>query len=196
VLPEKIQKIKDSFIDKETVFNFLEQREGLLDGVVISGGEPTVMPDLVEFMGEIRKRFDYQIKLDSNGNKPDVLREVVDKGLVDYMAMDIKTDLKHYESLVGGRANPDKLRESVEFLKEGRVEYEFRSTIIKGVHARQNFEAMADLMKGAEVLYLQRYNPGHTLDPDFASFSAFSKDEMANIAGIFEGCVKRVEIRG
>lgn len=195
VLPEKIQKIKDSFIDKSAVFNFLEQREGLLDGVVISGGEPTVMPDLVEFIAEIREHFDYEIKLDSNGNKPGVLHEVVEDGLVDYIAMDVKTDLEHYKQLVGGRADPEKLRESVKFLKKGGVEYEFRSTVIKGIHGRKNFEAMADLIEGARVLYLQKYNPGHTLDSDYAKFSAFSEREMKDIARIFEGRVGRVEIR-
>lgn len=195
VLPEKIQKLTDSFISKDAIFNFLKKREGLLDGVVISGGEPTMMPDLVEFISEIKRKFNYEVKLDSNGNKPEILREAVDGGLVDYVAMDVKTDLEHYRELVGPRAEPEKIQESIDFLKRGRVEYEFRSTIIKGVHTESIFRSMSKMVAGADILYLQKYNPGHTLDPSFAKYGPFSDGEYEDIVKIFEPHIERVEIR-
>ncbi len=195
VLPEKIEKIKDTFISKKAVFNFLDQREGLLDGVVISGGEPTMHSDLLDFIEELKNNFDYEVKLDSNGNKPKVLKEAINKDLVDYIAMDIKTDLDSYIELAKGSTDTEKIKESIDFLINSDVEYEFRSTIIKGVHTEDNFEKMADMIEGADIFYLQKYNSGHTLDPSFARYEPFSDEEHEEIAEIFEDKVKKVEIR-
>ncbi|MFB6182393.1 MAG: anaerobic ribonucleoside-triphosphate reductase activating protein [Candidatus Magasanikbacteria bacterium] len=195
VLPEKIEKIKDTFISKEAVFNFLQKREELLDGIVISGGEPTMMEDLLEFIEEIKDKFDYEVKLDSNGNKPKVLKEAIDRNLVDYIAVDIKTDFDNYFELAGGSVDPDKIKESIELLMNSNIEYEFRSTIIKGVHTEENFKNMAEMIEGADIMYLQKYNSGHTLDPSFARYESFSDREHEEIAKIFEQTVQEVKIR-
>ncbi|PIR76985.1 MAG: anaerobic ribonucleoside-triphosphate reductase activating protein, partial [Candidatus Magasanikbacteria bacterium CG10_big_fil_rev_8_21_14_0_10_38_6] len=100
VLPEKIQQIKTSFIDEETIYSFLQKRKGLLDGVVISGGEPTMMGDLPAFIRNI-KELGFLVKLDTNGNRPLVLQHLLDEGLLDYVAMDVKTSLVNYADLVG-----------------------------------------------------------------------------------------------
>ncbi|MFB6226524.1 MAG: anaerobic ribonucleoside-triphosphate reductase activating protein [Candidatus Paceibacteria bacterium] len=195
VLPEKIQKIQDTFISKDAVFNFLESREGLLEGVVISGGEPTMQPDLLDFITKIRNEFDYEIKLDSNGNRPEILQEAIEKNLLDYIAMDIKQDFEDYQNLVGGRVNTTKMQQSIDLLKQERIEYEFRTTLIKGIHTRENLENIADLISGAENYYLQEYRNGHTLDPDFVQYDSFSNKEMKQIKQIFEDKVNTVQIR-
>lgn len=195
VVPEKIQKIQDTFIPKEAVFNFFEKREGLLDGVVISGGEPTMMPDLLDFIKDAREKFSYEIKLDSNGNKPEVLEKVIDENLVDYIAMDIKSDIENYKELVKGVVDTDKLQQSINLLKQNKVEYEFRTTLIKGVHTKEILKNMADLASGAKNYYLQEYRNSHTLDPDFVQYDAFSDSEMEQIKRLFEKEVRQVKIR-
>lgn len=195
VLPEKIQKIQDTFISKDAVFSFLEDREGLLEGVVISGGEPTTQPDLLEFIRKIRDNFDYEIKLDSNGNRPEILKEAIEQQLVDYIAMDIKQDFGNYKDLVKGVADTQKMQESIGLLKQGELEYEFRTTLIKGVHTKERLENMANLIEGADNYYLQEYRNGHTLDPDFEQYTPFSSKEMEQIKKIFEDRVDNVEIR-
>lgn len=194
VVPEQLAKISQSFIPEEVALNFLKQRQGKLDGVVISGGEPTIMPDMEQFIVKVRE-LGFVVKLDSNGNHPDVFRSLIDKKLVDYIAMDFKTALSRYQSLVGEWADAKKLSESIELLKEGKVDYEFRSTLIKEIHTPEVLEEMVKTMAGAKCLYLQTFRNGITLDPFFKDFHSFSLDEMRDIAKLFSASVSEVGIR-
>lgn len=194
VLPEQLAKLSKSFIPEEAALNFLEKRKGMLDGVVISGGEPTIMPDLEEFIVKIRN-LGFAVKLDSNGNRPEVLRALIEKKLVDYIAMDFKTSLPDYRSLVGQLADEMKLRESIELLKQGEVEYEFRTTLIREVHTPEILETMRDTLSGAKRLYLQTFRGGTVLNPTFRDYHAFTLEEMQGIAKLFSACVKEVFIR-
>ena len=142
VLPEELAKLSKSFIPEVAALNFLKKRRGMLEGVVISGGEPTIMPDLEDFIMKVRD-LGFAVKLDSNGNRPEVLRSLIDKGLVDYIAMDFKTSLPDYRSLVGQWADEMKLRESIELLKQGDVDYEFRTTLIREVHTPEILKIMS-----------------------------------------------------
>jgi pyruvate formate lyase activating enzyme len=166
VLPEEVQKIRPSFIPESAVLNFLRSRMGKLDGLVISGGEPTIQPDIKQFIITVRE-MGFLIKLDTNGNLPDVLRELVEERLVDYVAMDVKTTLERYKELVGDMADQEKIKESIDLLKKGTVPYEFRTTLIDGVHTPEIITAMAELLAGSEKLYLQKFRPETTLDPAF-----------------------------
>lgn len=194
VLPEELAKIRGSFIPEEAAFNFLRQRQGMLEGVVITGGEPTIMPDLEPFIVKIRA-LGFAIKLDTNGNKPEVLRSLMDKGLLEYVAMDFKTSLPDYKALVGQWADEMKLRESIELLKQGDIEYEFRTTLVKEVHSPKILEAMRDTLSGAKRLFLQPFRNEITLNPAFRDYHAFSPDEMRDIAGFFAGSVGQVTVR-
>lgn len=194
VLPEELAKLSKNFIPEEAAFNFLKQRRGLLDGVVISGGEPTIMPDLESFIEKVRE-FGFAVKLDTNGNRPEVLRSLIEKRLVDYVAMDFKTSLPDYRWLVGNGADEIRLRESIELLKEGDVEYEFRTTLIREVHTREILETMRDTLAGAKRLYLQTFRSGITLDPAFRDFHGFDPDETREITELFSGSVEEVSIR-
>ncbi|MFZ2299854.1 MAG: anaerobic ribonucleoside-triphosphate reductase activating protein [Candidatus Moraniibacteriota bacterium] len=194
VLPEQLAKLSKSFIPEEVALNFLQKRRGMLDGVVISGGEPTIMPDLESFIVKVRD-LGFAVKLDTNGNRPEVLRSLIKKDLVDYIAMDFKTSLPGYRSLVGNGADEMKLRESIELLKKGDINYEFRTTLIREVHTPGILEAMRDTLSGAKRLYFQTFRSGITLDPAFKDFHGFEPEETREIAKLFSGSVKEVFIR-
>jgi pyruvate formate lyase activating enzyme len=194
VLPDKIKEIRDSFIPENIFFNFLERRVDLLDGVVVTGGEPTLMPDLEEFIKKIKK-MGFLVKLDSNGNRPEVLINLLDKGLVDYVAMDVKTSLPEYANLVGGLVRPENIQKSMELLMNGYVEYEFRTTLVKDVHRPEILKNMQEILKGAKVLYLQKFRSGNTLKPDFQNYKSFTDEELQEIKEMFEKVVQKVEIR-
>ena len=195
VLLEELAKISKNFIPEVAVLNFLEERRGLLQGVVITGGEPTIMPDLEKFIVKVRA-LGFAVKLDSNGNRPEILQSLIKKGLVDYIAMDFKTSLPEYQSLVGKWADEKKLQESIDILKEGKVDYEFRTTLICEIHTPEILEAMRETLAGAKRLYLQTFRSGITLDPAFKDFHPFSSDEMEDIAKLFRKDVGEVFVRG
>ncbi len=194
VLPEEIQKIKSTFIPEQAILNFLESRRGLLYGVVISGGEPTLMPDLIPFMRTVKRR-GFAIKLDTNGNRPDILQKVIDENIVDYVAMDLKTSLENYRELTGPCAYPEFIAKSISILKQNRVEYEFRSTLLQEIHTPEILERMAKLTDGAEKVYLQKFRPAVTLKPEFANHHPFSDEVMEDIAKQFRNYAKQVFVR-
>ena len=195
VLPEEIKKISDSFIPEDVFFNFLDQRKDLLDGVVITGGEPTVIADLPSFMERIKKK-GFLVKLDSNGNKPEVLTDVFEKGLVDYIAMDIKTSLENYQDLSGEDAKPENIKKSIELIMKSGIPYEFRSTIVRELHPEEVLKEMAKLIDGAKLYYMQAFRPGETLDPKVSDYHPYNKKEMKRIANdIFKRHVEKVEVR-
>lgn len=195
VLPEKIAELKGNFISSETFFNFLDKRRGLLEGVVVSGGEPTIWHDLPEFFREIKER-GFLTKLDTNGNHPEMLRKLLQDKLVDYVAMDVKTSLPEYAKLVGGGVKAENIKESIALLKASGIPYEFRTTLIKEIHPETVLQDMEQLLSGSERYYLQTFRPGHTLNPVFAAYHPFSLGEMQDIVKRFSSVAKEVGIRG
>ncbi|MEA3323125.1 MAG: anaerobic ribonucleoside-triphosphate reductase activating protein [Patescibacteria group bacterium] len=195
VLPTEIKKLQPSFISEKAVLNFLKSRQNKLDGVVISGGEPTVQPDLRQFIQKVRK-MDFLVKLDTNGNLPNTIKELVNDELVDYVAMDVKTTLEEYPNLVGDLINTKNIKESIDFLKQGSVPYEFRTTVIDGIHTDAVIKEMAKLMHGADKLYLQKFRPETTLDPEFENKKPISDDKMQEFITIFKKAnIKKVGTR-
>jgi len=195
VLPEKIRKLKPSFISEESFFSFLDKRSDLLDGVVISGGEPTVHADLILFIEKIKEK-GFLVKLDTNGTHPFVIREMLDKELLDYIAMDVKTSIAGYPKLVGPRLKVGDIMESIDTIKDSNIAYEFRSTLIREVHSKDILDSMARLIAGAKMLYLQQFRSGETLDPKFREYSSFSAEELQDVvAPIFRPFVDKVLVR-
>lgn len=194
VLPELLAKMKDSFIPLEAVFRFLDERRGLLEGVVVTGGEPTMHHDLVPFLGEIKRR-GFAVKLDTNGNKPEVISAALAARNVDYIAMDYKTSLSAYQALVGALGDGEKLRKSVELIKQSGVDYEFRITLLKEVHSDAIIEQMVRELRGARRVFLQQFRSATTLNPAFANYHAFSEEEMKQIAEKFSGAIPEVALR-
>lgn len=175
-------------------FDFLEKRRGLLDGVCITGGEPTLQPDLLEFMEKI-KNFGFAVKLDSNGTQPEVLREAVDKKLVDYLAMDIKHRPKKYSEAAGLAVDLEKIKESVKIIMESGVDYEFRTTVVPGIHQEADFEEIAQWIAGAPAYYLQAYRETKILDPNLKNKTRGQAVDLKKIKNTIESRFGKVEIR-
>ncbi len=144
-------------MEVEEFFRFLETRQGILDGVCVTGGEPTLQPDLPEFLERI-KSLSYVVKLDTNGYKPQVLRKVAETGLVDYVAMDIKNTPEKYGITTGlSSVDTDAIFESVDFLKNGTVPFEFRTTVVKEFHDPEDLITIARWLSGDMPYFLQEF---------------------------------------
>lgn len=194
VLPEEIDKIKNNFIPEKTVLNFLKTRVDKIDGVVISGGEPTLQSDLEKFIDKIIK-LGFLVKLDTNGSNPNILKQLVNNKKIDFVAMDIKTDLRHYKELVGENIDLKNIEESFEFLKTNIIPYEFRTTVIKNIHTAEIFAEMGEMLRGAKKLYLQNFRPQATLNPNFTSRKTLSKKELDQAVKILSKYIDEVLVR-
>ncbi|MBN2851411.1 MAG: anaerobic ribonucleoside-triphosphate reductase activating protein [Clostridia bacterium] len=143
------------YIDEEEFFSYLNKRHGLIDGIVISGGEPTLQPDLEEFIKKI-KEMGYAVKLDTNGYEPDILENLINKKLLDYVAMDIKAPFDQYEEIINRKIDFNVLKKSIAILMNSDIEYEFRTTVIP-TFTLEDIEAMAKEIKGALYYVLQQF---------------------------------------
>lgn len=193
VLPEKVRVMRKEAISEDTFFRFLSMRRGLLEGVVISGGEPTIHPDLPEFIARIKKN-GFFIKLDTNGSNPEMIQRLLDANLLDYIAMDVKTSIVNYQ-LLAGRAVPA-IESAIGVVRDSGVPYEFRCTLVREIHTPVILAEMAQMMHGAKRVYLQQFRNHTTLDPHFESYHAFSPEEMENIKNIFAPYCEAVSLRG
>ena len=161
-------------ISEEEFFAFLQKRKGMLNGVCVTGGEPTLQKDLLPFLKKI-KDMGYSVKLDTNGYKPDVLKAAVETGLVDYVAMDIKNSPAKYPETCGNPAVLSKVCQSVDILKQNRVDYEFRTTVTGNLHEVADFEAIGQWIIGAERYFLQPFSESSDLLDANADFSVPAK---------------------
>ncbi len=194
VLPEELKKISKGFISEDAVFNFLKERKGLLDGLVISGGEPTIQKDLKNFIIKVRE-IGFKIKLDTNGANFDVLKDLIYSNLLDYVAMDVKTSFSAYNELVGNYIDIENIKSSIEFLKKNYIEYEFRTTFLKEIHTENIIEEMKEMLNGGKRYFLQSFRPANVLDSKFVKFSPFTKEEMQNLRGEFSKSIQSVNVR-
>lgn len=182
VLPLKIVN-QPRFSEKE-VFDFLRERQGLLEGVVICGGEPTVNKDLPQFIEKIKK-LGFSVKLDTNGSNPQMLKDLIDTKLIDYVAMDIKASPSNpaYANLLGEGVGLEDIQKSVEFLKSGKIDFEFRTTVVNTVHAKEEFSDIAKWIGGPNVkYYLQSFRAEKTIDPAFEKVRPFEDKFLKQIA--------------
>ncbi len=187
--PESLARIPE-----EDVFAFLEKRRGLLDGVAVTGGEPTLQPDLPEFLRRV-KDLGFETKLDTNGARPDMLRRLLAEGLADYVAMDIKSSPAGYARCAGVS---DKVltpvRESAALLEECGIPHEFRTTAVKGLHSPADFKAIGEWLAGTEAYYIQSYaDSGDILAPGFA---AFSHEELEALLAAVQPYIPHALLRG
>lgn len=163
---------------EEEVLSYLQRRRGMLDGLVVSGGEPTLHKDLIPFIRKV-KALGLKVKLDTNGSLPDVLRQLLDEGLLDYIAMDIKAPLEKYRLV--GFTDTDAIRSSIAILQSSGVEHEYRTTCPKTILTPEDFPKMAAIIGPSARWYLQTFNPSKTLDPAYGNESSFSEDELNQI---------------
>ena len=193
-------------IPEEDFFSFLDSRKGRLEGVAITGGEPTVNADLVDFIKKIKER-DLLVKLDSNGLRPDVFKYLIDNSLIDYAAMDIKSSKEGYP-LASGIKNIDisAIEESVNILMSSSIEYEFRTTVMKELHTEKEFRSIAEWIKGCNAYYLQSYRHSetilsHMMDDEFNSlypkdFTPYKNEELKEICDLLISLGVNASLRG
>ena len=183
--PELVDETVQMRITEKEFFDFLGERTHMLQGVVITGGEPTMHGDLPAVM-ERTKSLGYLVKLDTNGTNPVMLHQVVEAGIVDYVAMDIKSPLRKYSATVARPVDIDAIQSSIDFLLSSPVEYEFRTTVIKGMHAPEDIEEIGKEIKGAQRYFLQKFIPTKILNPQFIKKTTYSDKE-------FEGFRKKLQ---
>jgi len=178
------------------VYGFLDQRRGFLDGVVISGGEPTLQPDLADLCRKI-KDLGFSLKLDTNGSRPKVLQNLIDKGLVDYIAMDLKTDPVLYRSFIKPDFRSDPIVASVELIMASGIDYEFRTTCVKPIVTRRTIENILQLIQGARLYVLQRFRNSELLHPEFFQEGncEFDNEVLLNLKVLAEQLVDKCIIR-
>ena len=192
VLPEALQASDGG---AEAVLSFLKKRQGLLDGVAITGGEPLLHADMADFLREV-KALGFRVKLDTNGTFPDRLISLVEEGLVDRVAMDIKNDPALYAKTVGLETmDMATVTKSRDFLLSGAVEYEFRTTVVRGLHTRESLLAAAHWIEGASAYFLQQFkDSGELISPE--GLGAFSDEEMHALLDAVRTVVPTAELRG
>lgn len=185
---------KETYIDVDEVLSYLKKRQGLLDGVVITGGEPLLQDEIEDFIAEI-KSLGYSVKLDTNGSFPEKLISVVEKGLVDYVAMDIKNSKEKYGETIGvSDFDISPIEHSVEFLLLGKVDYEFRTTVVKNFHTLDDIQDIVVWLKGTHKYFLQNFvDSGDLISDGLEPVSALLLKEMKEKALEF---IPTVEIRG
>jgi pyruvate formate lyase activating enzyme len=182
-------------VPPDEAFAFLEQRRGRLDGVVVSGGEPTLHPELPEFCRRIRE-LGFAVKLDTNGSRPEMLARLLAEGLVDYVAMDLKTDPERYGETVAPACDADTLRASVDAITRSGLDYEFRTTCVRPLVTLEAVERIARFIRGCRLYVLQPFRPGDILDPGFFDGDpGVSEAEMAELARAAERWVGRCIVR-
>lgn len=192
---------REGAMDEAEVLAYLRKRRGILQGVCITGGEPTLQEDLEEFIGRV-KELGYLVKLDTNGYRPEVLERLLKAGLPDYVAMDIKASKENY-GRAAGVAKPDiaGIEESVNLLKNSTIPYEFRTTVVKGIHSIEEFDAIGSWLAGSKAYYLQAFRENEDLlgshtEKDTLAIAVFSKAEMEQMAELARKYIDKVMLRG
>ena len=194
--PDLVHHPGNAFMDEGAFLAFIRERRGFLDGVVISGGEPTLQKDLPVFVSRI-KREGYAVKLDTNGSHPRMIRELVEKGILDYIAMDVKTDPSLYPLYMQREVDPEHILESIKLVMASGIPYEFRTTCVKPLVTPGTVERIARLIQGCRRYALQPFKAATLLHPEF--FSTFdpacSPAEMDRLKCIAEPWVQTCLVR-
>lgn len=181
-------------ISESEFFKFLSSRKKLLEGVCITGGEPTLHHDLLAFIKKIKK-LGFKVKLDTNGSNPDTLDKLIKNKLLDYVAMDIKNAYNYYADTVNSEVDLEKISESIKMLLAGNIDYELRTTVVPGLHNNERMEAMGEWISGARLYVIQNFRKGKTLNPDYQDKESFTDEEIDAFKKIMEKHVEKVQIR-
>ena len=180
-------------ISENEIIDHLRKRKGIIKGVCVTGGEPTINKDLPEFLKKLKAE-DVKVKLDTNGYNPEMLRFVIKEKLCDYIAMDIKSSFSGYSISAGISIDTEKIKESIELIMNEGILYEFRTTVVRELHNEETFEEIGEMLKGARSYYLQCFKDSErVLKP---GLHPYSREELEKFAGILRKTVNSVEIRG
>ncbi len=185
---------KSLIISEEYILKFLKSRKKLLDAVVITGGEPTIQPDLIPFIKRI-KELGYLVKLDTNGTDSKIVKKILDLNIVDYWAMDIKYEKELYKQNLSKSIEYKQIEKSIQLIMEKAQDYEFRTTYVKGIHTLESARGIGELINGSKRYYIQNFRPGKTINPSLNFSNSFTEKELKDIKREIKKYVKRVEIR-
>lgn len=182
---------KENLLKEEYILEYLKSREGLIDALVITGGEPTLQKDLVPFIKKV-KGLGILVKLDTNGVLYNTVEDIMNLNIVDYWAMDIKYPSEYLKEYgIDSKA----VEKSIQLIMNSGKEYEFRTTYVKGIHDIKDAKSIGEMIKGAKNYYIQNFRKGKTIDPDLNRSNTFTEDELIEIKEIISPYVKKVEIR-
>lgn len=181
-------------IPEEEVLSFLDKRRGKLDAVTVTGGEPTIQKDLDRFL-EALKGMGYLVKVDTNGSNPDVLEVLINRSLVDYLAMDIKGPLKKYRLIASVKVDTSRIKRSIELITSSGIEHEFRTTVVPSQLDPRDLMSAAKLITKARLYVLQPFVPTKTLDDSFLSAASYSPHELSAIRENLKKNLVRIVIR-
>ena len=189
VIPEKFGES----ISEEEFFAFLGKRRGILEGVCVSGGEPTLHPDLPEFIAKI-KALGFLVKLDTNGTCPEMLSELIAKKLIDYVAMDIKSSKEGYPRAVGLESYPiDRIKESIEILRSSGIDFEFRTTVVRQLHTERDILGIGEWLGGKDKIFLQTFTDSGDLIG--TGYTAYSEEEMKSLLSLLQKHMPNAALR-
>lgn len=188
--PQKLPNLKE-----EEVLEKLKERKNFIDGVVLTGGEPTIASGLFEFLRKIKK-IGLPCAIETNGSKPDILKKLLEENLVKAIFMDIKGPLEKYQKIVKVKIDPNKIKESVELIKRAKIEAEFRTTVVPELLAISDIKKIGEWLGGSIAYALQQFQNKKTLDPAFQEIKPYEKEELEKMKEIALKYFKKVEIRG
>lgn len=183
-------------IPEEKFFEEIGKRKGFIDGIVVTGGEPTIHKELPAFLGKIKKE-GFLVKLDTNGSNPEMLEELLEGKLVDFIAMDIKTSFKKYALATGGKAEEQSIKKSIKIIMQKASDYEFRTTVVPEFYSKEDALEAGTALKGAKKYCLQQFvREADLIDKSLKKKNAYLKEELEELARILKQSVEKVEIRG
>ncbi|RKY30548.1 MAG: anaerobic ribonucleoside-triphosphate reductase activating protein [Candidatus Omnitrophota bacterium] len=193
--PELVEpSLSNPKIPEDEVIDFLKRRKKYLEAVVITGGEPCLQEDLIDFIVKL-KEIGYMVKLETNGSFPEVLSKIIERKLVDFISMDIKGPLDKYDIIAGVKVDISKIKESISLIMDSGIDFEFQTTVVKSMLEEKDFEKIGNLIKGAKSYVLQRFVPSKTLNPEFMKEETYSDEKLNEIKKIMEKYVLNCRIR-
>lgn len=192
--PELIGMDGETAMAVSPLIDFLKTRRGKLDGVVITGGEPTLHKDLPRFIKSI-KDLGFCVKLDTNGTNPTMLEKLLNENLIDYVAMDIKAPIEKYEEIICSKVDTENIIKSIDLIKNSQTEYEFRTTVVKSQLSFEDFEKIGKTINGADKYFLQKFLPTKTLNRFFLNQTTYTDEEFEEITEKLKNEIHHVSFR-
>ncbi len=192
--PELINHRDLQKINEEEIFNHLISRKKLIDGVCITGGEPTLQKDLTDFAFKL-KDLGFLVKLDTNGTNPKVIQTMITENLVDYIAMDIKAPPEKYDLVANTKVQVENIQKTIDIIRNSSKDYEFRTTILPKLITKQDLLSIAEWIKGSKAYYLQQFRSIKTLNPEYRSESAYTEEELRQFIKLLKPYFDICELR-
>ncbi|MGM0501215.1 MAG: anaerobic ribonucleoside-triphosphate reductase activating protein [Bacillota bacterium] len=184
----------NNYYSESKVLDFLKSRKDLIDGLVITGGEPTLQSDLLNFIEKI-KAIGLKVKLDTNGSNPELLSQLINENLLNYIAMDVKAPLKEEKPILGKTGFKKCIVKSIQLIKNSDIDYEFRTTVVPTLHDKEKIEEIGKLIQGSKYHYIQNFRPKNTLNPELSKVKEFPPAKLKKFKNILSKYVEKVFIR-